>query len=115
MAAQAGLHSIDSAIQDLASVKLASGYENISQIQNWTLSPWSRGGRSYFAPGQNAIFAGALLEPQLESQRDSQWLFAGEAASLQWPGTMNGAIDSAQNAYRILFNSLTKIDSQKRS
>ncbi len=115
VAAQAGLHSIDSAIQDLASVKLASGYENISQIQNWTLSPWFRGGRSYFAPGQNAIFAGALLEPQLESQRDSQWLFAGEAASLQWPGTMNGAIDSAQNAYRILFNSLTKIDSQKRS
>lgn len=122
-AAQAGLHSVDGALRDLASVKLAAGFDDNSQIQNWTLSPWSRGGRSYFGPGQTASLAGALLEPQGDSlderqgqkSNDIQWLFAGEAVSLQWPGTMNGAIDSAQNAYSTLFKAFTKADFQKRS
>jgi len=107
MAAKAGLHSVDGALQDLASLGMASGYEDLSQIQNWSLSPWSLGGRSYSSPGQVAAFGGSLAEPQCHGQ----WQFAGEATSLQWQGTMNGAVESAFNA----FKNLVKNDFQKRS
>jgi monoamine oxidase len=95
-ALNAGLHSVDQAEKDLGALKFSGGYENISQLQNWSRHPWSQGGRSYFSPGQMAEFAGAFVEPQA----GGKWLFAGEAVSLLWPGTMNGAVDSAMTAFQ---------------
>jgi monoamine oxidase len=97
-AVDAGLHSVEQAAKDLSALKMTTGYENLSQLQNWSRYPWSQGGRSFFAPRQMGELAGALTEPQC----GGKWAFAGESVSLLWPGTMNGAVDSALSAFRHL-------------
>ncbi|MEZ0391297.1 MAG: flavin monoamine oxidase family protein [Pseudobdellovibrionaceae bacterium] len=84
--AQAGLHSIQQALKDLAKVNPnSSSYENISHIQNWRLYPWSKGSRAYLKPGQFQNF-----DPEIPFA--DGWTLAGDWLSLNWMGTMNGAI-----------------------
>jgi monoamine oxidase len=90
----AGLHSVEQALKDLNALKLAGGYEGLGQVHNWSQHRWSQGGVSFFGPQQTGEYAGLLSDPHCLGR----WYFAGEHTSLQWPGTINGAIESAQMA-----------------
>lgn len=89
--AQAGLHSVDQALKDLARLDSgAKSYENISYVHNWKLFPWSQGSRAYLKPGQFQLF-----EPSAEY---GGWAFAGDWHSLSDMGTMNGAVTTGIEA-----------------
>lgn len=84
--------SIHEAIKDLESM-----YPNIaekkllnSQIINWGTKPWSRGSMAYFKKGEYMRFKGVSTEPEF----NGNFLFAGEHASLDFAGTLNGAIET---------------------
>lgn len=89
--AQAGPHTIQQALKDLARVdSKSSSFESISHVQNWKLFPWSQGGRAYLKPGQFQLLQG----PELTRG----WTFAGDWHSLNWMGTMNGAVQTGLEA-----------------
>lgn len=72
---------------------LASDFENIFQMQNWKSYPWAKGSRVFPKPGQ---YASWNEERSLLGQQS--WFFAGDAHSLRYMGTMNGAVESAMVA-----------------
>lgn len=104
-ALSAGLHSLQTAERDLQALKLAAGLDSGGQIHNWSLSPFAKGGWSYFGPGQTAKYGGLLSDSQIEGS----WLFAGEGISVAWPGTMNGAIESARFSVNQLMQQRAKL------
>lgn len=68
----------------------ASSYESIYHLQNWKTYPWSKGGRSYAAPGQYSSW-----DEDKRFEAAEGWVFSGDAHSLRYLGTMNGAVETA--------------------
>jgi monoamine oxidase len=68
--------------------------EGTWQAYSWQTNPWSRGGRPYFQPGQTSQMAGLFLEPFM----NQQLYFIGDYAHVEFNGTMNGAVETAQVA-----------------
>lgn len=68
----------------------ADTYEDIYHLQNWKNYPWSRGGRSFAAPGQYQAW-----EEDMGYENADSWSFAGDSHSLRYLGSMNGAVETA--------------------
>ncbi|HRJ21886.1 MAG TPA: FAD-dependent oxidoreductase, partial [Bryobacteraceae bacterium] len=64
------------------------------RIDNWPGNPWSRGGYSFYRPGQYTKFGGAEGEPENNAH------FCGEHTSAEWQGFMNGAVATGERAAR---------------
>lgn len=91
MAEKVNPETVKSVVESLAKINpLASNFENIFQMQNWKSYPWAKGSRAYPKPGQYSSWNEE--RPTLTPQ---SWFFAGDAHSLRFMGTMNGAIESA--------------------
>lgn len=87
-AVKAGLHSVDEAYRELTAAKMSSGYEQKSQLMNWSRAKWTQGGRTVPSLGGHRWVGGLMSTP------DSNWILAGDFASVVWTGTMNGAVES---------------------
>ena len=74
--------------------KAISSYGNIFHVQNWKTYPWSKGGRAFMAPKQYQNWK----DSDTGFSNAETWAFAGDAHSLAYMGSMNGAVDSAQIA-----------------
>ncbi|MGZ5280560.1 MAG: flavin monoamine oxidase family protein, partial [Pseudobdellovibrionaceae bacterium] len=93
---KAGLHLVQQILKDLDKVAVKPvSFENISYVQNWKMHPWSKGSRSYLKPGQFQTFDVVGMRGAKEL---SGWQFAGESQSLNWMGTMNGAVQTGLDA-----------------
>jgi monoamine oxidase len=68
----------------------AQSYEGIGLAMNWTKMPFNKGSYTCMAPGQHADFCGAAGLPEL----GDRMLFAGEHASIEHYGYMNGAYET---------------------
>jgi monoamine oxidase len=68
----------------------AQSYEGIGLAMNWTKMPFNKGSYTCMAPGQHAQFCGAAGLPEL----GGRLLFAGEHASIEHYGYMNGAYET---------------------
>jgi monoamine oxidase len=68
----------------------AEAYEGMGLAMNWTKMPFNKGSYTCMAPGQHAEFCGAAGLPEL----GGRLLFAGEHASVEHYGYMNGAYES---------------------
>ncbi len=91
----AGLHLIPQILKDLEKISSKPpSFENLSYVQNWKNHPWSKGSRAYLKPGQfqNFDIAGQI------GFEYTAWNFAGEAHSLAYMGTMNGAVQTGIEA-----------------
>ncbi len=94
-----GLHSVDQLIKDLSKLDSDStaAFENISQVQNWKRHPWSKGSRVFLKPGQFQMLD--LTSAGLADMKNGGgWLMAGDAFDPASLGTMNAAVQSAQDA-----------------
>ncbi len=59
-------------------------------FMRWGDRPWSKGGRSVFAPMQFYKFSGVAVKPEY----DGNFLFAGEHTSVEYAGSMEGAVST---------------------
>jgi monoamine oxidase len=66
----------------------------------WERYPWTLGSYSLLKPGQYTTLNGAIGE------RDGAVHFAGEHASADWSGYLNGAVESGQRAAREVVTAL---------
>ncbi len=83
-----GQHSIHDLFAKLSFLKADSWkYENIQAIKNWGQSKWSLGSMSLPMPGSY------LVPLQAMQNESATWFLSGEHTS-QFPGTLNGAIES---------------------
>jgi monoamine oxidase len=89
---QAGPHLVPQALKDIAQIdaKSSASFEDISHVQNWKLFPWSQGSRAFLKPGQFQLLDTATAA--------DGWAFAGDWHSVNWLGTMNGAIQTGFDA-----------------
>lgn len=62
------------------------------RIDDWPHNPFTRGGYSYYGPGQYTKFGGA------EGEREGNAHFCGEHTSGEWQGFMNGAVETGERA-----------------
>lgn len=72
-----------------------------AQITRWSKDPFALGSYSFFATGAG----GTLSHPRYDlsgADWDNRLIFAGEAANLEYPGTVHGAYLSGQSAARQL-------------
>lgn len=63
-------------------------------LTNWTQKKWAEGSMAYFKPGQFMKFKGVAREPEYSGH----FLFAGEHTSIEFPGTLQGALESGVEA-----------------
>ena len=71
---------------------------NLRAMMNWSELSTSRGAFSQYGPGDYESIAGAASRPQLSGRL----LFAGEHASVEFAGFMNGAVDAGERAAAVL-------------
>jgi monoamine oxidase len=75
-------------------------YSSRWQTALWTKHPRQQGSYACYKPGQISRYRNVLAKPA------GQIYFAGEYASEEYQGYMNGAVDSGQNAARQLLQRL---------
>jgi monoamine oxidase len=68
------------------------GWNGKAYMDYWTGDPWHRGSYSYTSVGQSTQFIGIEGVPQRNVH------FAGEHTSLDFPGFMNGAVETGEKA-----------------
>lgn len=68
--------------------------ESLGPMVNWTQRKWSGGSMAYFKPGQYMKLKGVAREPEYSGH----FLFAGEHTSVEFPGTLQGALESGIDA-----------------
>jgi monoamine oxidase len=88
--------SLQGAVQDLekfhpGASELLTGNQT---FMNWGQRAWQKGGRSYFAPDQYHKFSGLAAQ----SEYEGNFVFAGEHTSVEFPGTIEGALSSGIGA-----------------
>ena len=89
-----GPHSLINLREDCKKISSSAGSEELSQMMNWSLNPWSQGSVSFFRQGQMQSFSSTLMA----SERQGTFIFAGEHTSLNSMGTLNGAVESGLRA-----------------
>lgn len=67
---------------------------SLGAFVNWKQRKWNEGSMAYFKPGQFMKFKGVAGEPEYSGH----FLFAGEHTSVQFPGTLQGALESGVEA-----------------
>lgn len=90
--ASGGEESIKAAIKDLEIFYPSIGRKDLiaKGIVNWSTKPWVEGSMAYFKKGQYMKFKGAAIEPEY----GGNFLFAGEHTSVDFSGTLNGALET---------------------
>ncbi len=77
-------------------------YNGKSVLDFWTANPWSKGSYSYWKVGQYTKFSG------IEAVQQGNCHFAGEHTSIDYPGYMNGAVESGQRAAAEILDDVRK-------
>lgn len=72
--------------------------KNSLRYQNWASAKWAGGSKAYFKTNEYLKYFGQAGVAEL----DGSWQFAGEHVSIQNPGTVEGAIETAMTAVRRL-------------
>jgi monoamine oxidase len=67
---------------------------------HWALDPWVHGAYSYYRVGQAATYGAIAAAPEGHVQ------FAGEHTSINYPGFLNGAVETGERAARALLRSI---------
>ncbi|WP_284036720.1 NAD(P)/FAD-dependent oxidoreductase [Neobacillus sp. 114] len=67
-------------------------------VDRWHSNQWSKGAYSYWKVGQYTKFAGIVGE------REGNIFFAGEHTSINYPGYLNGAVESGERASKEVIN-----------
>jgi len=78
------------ALIDQALSGAAAAYEDVGVVMNWSKMPFNRGSYTCMAPGQYGRWFGAAGEPEYNGRLQ----FAGEHASVEFTGFMNGAYET---------------------
>jgi monoamine oxidase len=81
---------------------LSAQYNGRSTLDFWTAYPWTKGSYSYWKVGQYTRFAG------IEGAQQGNCHFAGEHTSIDYPGYLNGAVESGQRAAGEIISDLRK-------
>ncbi len=71
---------------------LSAQYNGKATLDYWTGNPWSKGSYSYWKVGQYTKFSG------MEAAQQGNCHFAGEHTSTDYPGYLNGAVETGQRA-----------------
>jgi monoamine oxidase len=89
---EAGANAFNETISDLKIIysDIESRKIEESQLINWSQRSWSKGSMAYYKPGQFLKYRGVAGE----SEYNGRFLFAGEHASLRFPGTVQGALET---------------------
>jgi monoamine oxidase len=69
-----------------------NNWNGLSTVDQWLSNQWTKGAYSYWKVGQYTKFAGILGE------QEGNIYFAGEHTSIQYPGYLNGAVETGQRA-----------------
>ncbi len=93
-AAEAGAIARHARLIDAVFPGSLAAYEDVGVVMNWNKMPFNRGSYTCMGPGQYSRFFGAAGEPEL----GGQLLFAGEHASEEFTGFMNGAYETGIKA-----------------
>lgn len=70
--------------------------KNSMQYINWAQAKWVGGSKAYLKPNEYLKYFGVAAQ----SEMDGVFQFAGEHTSVQYPGTVEGAIETALKAAR---------------
>lgn len=86
------------ALNDLGQIfpRCESSFENRQVVANWAEKPFARGAYACLKVGQHTTLCGSAGEAEL----NGRLLFAGEHASIEYQGFMEGAIETALAATR---------------
>ncbi|MBT2655838.1 FAD-dependent oxidoreductase [Bacillus sp. ISL-18] len=77
-------------------------WNGLATVDHWLSSQWTKGSYSYLKVGQHTKFGGVLGE------REGNVFFAGEHTSTNYPGYLNGAVESGERAAREIFEDFFK-------
>ncbi|WP_237389750.1 flavin monoamine oxidase family protein [Bacillus sp. USDA818B3_A] len=79
-------------------------WNGLATVDHWLSNQWAKGSYSYLKVGQHTKFGGVL------GQREGNIFFAGEHTSIDYPGYLNGAVESGERAAQEIFEDLLKND-----
>lgn len=99
-----GLEAPQETLQDLRHFYKEVAPEEASYVCNWSQKPFAKGSRHNLPPGNYLKFVEALQE---ETDKEKFYL-AGEHMSFEFPGTLNGAIESGVAAAEKALQSVSK-------
>ncbi|MEH7415993.1 FAD-dependent oxidoreductase [Neobacillus drentensis] len=77
-------------------------WNGLSTVDHWLSNQWSKGAYSYWKVGQFTKFAG------IPGEREGNIFFAGEHTSINYPGYLNGAVETGERAANEVINDLLK-------
>jgi monoamine oxidase len=83
---------------------LKAQYDGNRAVEHWLSNPWARGSYICPRPGQYTSMHGLAAEPAL----GGRLIFAGEHASVQGCGFINGAVESGNSAAKKVLTLLGK-------
>ena len=75
-------------------------WNGLATVDHWLSNQWTKGAYSYWKVGQYTKFAGILGE------REGNIYFAGEHTSIQYPGYLNGAVETGERAAFEIINDM---------